>query len=88
MVEFFNAIKTRCDGQTWTKPDKADFVQAKASRLLDVFTMSQCEESVNYYLHCAFHHLPDIIRRLPIEVDDASGCCIEHAHQTVKQAML
>ena len=91
MIDFFNVLKQRVSdapGGFRTRDDKADAVKLKAGALLDTFTTFQCEESVNYYLHSAFHHLPDCVRACPIEVDDASGCCIEHAHQSVKRAML
>ena len=86
MVTFFNAIKVRCT-PTYTRVQKAADVKAKAEELLDTFTNFEAKESVNYYLHCAYHHLPDLIERCPIEIDDASGCCIEHTHQSVKQAI-
>ena len=90
VINFFNTVKQRVGepGGFQTRADKADAVKVKAGLLLDEFTKIQCEESVNYYLHLAFHHLPDAVRECPIEVDDASGCCIEHAHQTVKRAMM
>ena len=90
MIDFFNTVKRRCDepNSFRSRDEKADAVKEKASILLDVFTQAQADESVNYYLHAAYHHLPDAIRACPIEIDDASGCCIEHAHQTVKRAML
>ena len=90
LVDFFNAVKKRRDdnGGVQTRSEKADIVKQRAADLLQVFSDAQADESVNYYLHAAYHHLPELIRRCPIEVDDASGCCIEHAHQTVKRAML
>ena len=91
VIAFFNVLKQRVGNEPGgfsSRNDKAEAVKRTAGALLDDFTKFQCEESVNYYLHCAFHHLPDIVRECPIEVDDASGCCIEHAHQSVKRAML
>ena len=86
MVAFFNAVKVRCSS-TYSREQKATEVQLKAEALLDMFVCFEGKESVNYYLHSAFHHLPDQIRQCPIEIDDASGCCIEHAHQSVKRAI-
>ena len=87
MVSFFNCVKVRCCG-TYSRKQKAADVKAKAEELLDAFISFEARENVNYYLHCAYHHLPDLIERCPIEIDDASGCCIEHAHQSVKRSFV
>ena len=87
MITFFNSLKERTT-EHFTRKDKAARVKKCAENLLDKFTLLECDEVVNYYLHCAFHHLPDVIEMCPIEIDDASGCCIEHAHQPIKQALL
>ena len=87
MITFFNSLKERTT-EHFSRKDKAAAVKKCAENLLDKFTLLECDEVVNYYLHCAFHHLPDVIEVCPIEIDDASGCCIEHAHQPIKQALL
>ena len=87
MVAFFNSLKVRtCSG--YSRKDKAMDIKGHAEALLDSFCKLECEEVVTYYLHCAFQHLPDIVEACPIEIDDASGCCIEHAHQPIKRALL
>lgn len=86
LVKFFNAIKVRCT-TSYTRDEKAVDVKKTAEALLDTFVSFEAKESVNYHLHSAFHHLPDQILRCPIDIDDASGCCIEHAHQGVKRAI-
>ena len=87
VIEFFNALKVRTSN-SYTRKAKAANVKKRAEAMLDKFTALECDEVVNYYLHAAFHHLPDVIEACPIEIDDASGCCIEHAHQPIKQAMM
>ena len=87
MINFFNSLKVRVTDQ-YSRKDKAVDVKQHAERLLDAFCSLECEEVVTYYLHAAYHHLPDIIEACPIDIDDASGCCIEHAHQPIKRAML
>ena len=87
MIEFFNSLKVRTT-TSYTRKDKAAVIKKHAEALLDAFFSLECEEVVTYYLHCAFHHLPDMVEACPIEIDDASGCCIEHAHQPIKRALL
>ena len=68
--------------------EKARQVKQNAEMLLDKFSLLECDEIVNYYLHSAYHHLPEMIETCPIDIDDASGSCIEHAHQPIKSALL
>jgi hypothetical protein len=87
MIAFFNSLKLRTSA-SFSRKQNAMHVKKCAEDLLDTFALLECDEVANYYLHCAFHHLGDIIEVCPIEVDEASGCCIEHAHQPIKQALL
>jgi len=87
MIDFFNSLKIRT-GDSFTRIDKARTVKQQAELLLDKFSLLECDEAVNYYLHSAYHHLPEMVECCPIDVDDASGSCIEHAHQPVKTALL
>ena len=87
MISFFNSLKVRTSA-TFNRIEKARLIKTNAELLLDKFSLLECDEVVNYYLHAAYHHLPDIVENCPIEVDDASGCCIEHAHQPIKAALL
>ena len=67
MISFFNSLKVRTTGE-FTRAQKAAFVKERAEDLLDKFTQLECDEVVNYYLHCAYHHLPDVIEACPIEL--------------------
>ena len=87
MVTFFNSLKVRTS-VSFSRKDKAIVIKSNAEALLDKFSKLECEEVVNYYLHSAFHHLPDVVESCPVEIDDASGCAIEHAHQPIKRALL
>ena len=87
MITFFNALKVRT-GTSYTRTQKAEDINFHAEQLLDKMAVLECDEVVNYYLHCAYHHLADNAVDCPIEIDDASGCAIEHAHQPIKSALL
>jgi hypothetical protein len=87
MVEFYNILKTRAFDQA-TRSEKADKVCEAGKGIRDALKNFQGNEFVNYYLHCAMHHLPEQIRECPIDVFDASGCALEHLHKDVKRTLL
>ena len=87
MINFFNSLKLRTSND-YTRTEKAKTIKFHAEQLLDKFVALECDEVVNYYLHCAYHHLADAVVGCPVEIDDASGCAIEHAHQPIKSALL
>ena len=87
MLAFFNSLKVRATID-YSRTEKARDVKLHAERLIDKFRNLECDEVVNYSLHCAYHHLADAVVGCPIEIDDASGCAIEHAHQPIKRALL
>ena len=63
-------------------------MKAAVLQIRDSLKAFQGNEFVNYYLHCAIHHLPDQIRDCPVDVFDASGCALEHLHKDVKRTLL
>ena len=87
MVEFYNLLKTRAFDQA-TRSVKADNVCEAGKGIRDALKNFQGNEFVNYYLHCAIHHLPEQIRECPVDVFDASGCTLEHLHKDVKRTLL
>ena len=87
MLEFYNRLKHRA----FTDEDreaKALDIEKKARAIRDALTDFRGNEFVNYYLHCAIHHLPAQIRLCPVDVFDASGCALEHLHKDVKKTLL
>ena len=87
MVEFYNLLKVRAF-DAGARARKAEMVCGAAKGLRDALKVFQGNEFVNYYLHCAIHHLPDQIRECPVDVFDASGCALEHLHKDVKRTLL
>jgi hypothetical protein len=87
MLVFYNRLKTRAF-TTAEKVQKADDVCDAARAIRAALIGIQGNEVVNYYLHCAIVHLPEQIRLLPVDIFDASGCALEHAHIEVKRTLL
>ena len=56
-------------------------VDAFMPRLLAITDDSGC----TYYMHAMQHHLADMIRRLPVDVMDASTEPLEHKNSTNKR---
>ena len=73
---------------TYSRQNKASDVKRCAYALMQEIRTVESDEFVNYYIHCAFFHLPDQILRCPIDVNDASGGSIEHIHQPVKRSFM
>ena len=78
--------KRACVG--FSRAEKAETVKRCAFALMEEIRILESDELVNYYIHCAYFHLPDQILRCPIDVNDASGASIEHIHQPVKRAFM
>ena len=87
LIDFVNVTKKRIT-VGFSRQDKAAAVKHSAFALMERIRLVESDEFVNYYIHCAFFHLPDQILRCPIDVNDASGASIEHIHQPVKRAFL
>ena len=87
LVGFINATRQRTNPE-FDRATKAALVKNSAFSLMEEIRTLESDELVNYYLHCAYFHLPDQILRCPIDVNDASGASIEHIHQPVKRAFM
>ena len=87
MVDFYNRVKKRAFTQC-ERSTKAVEVRQAAFAIRDALKAFHGNEFVNYYLHCAMHHLPDQILQCPVDVFDASGCALEHLHKDVKRTLL
>ena len=83
LLEFFNALKTRCS-ETYDRTSKAQSVRQKALRLKVSFKAVKGDDFTCYYLHAAEAHLPAQILESDFDVFEASGCAIEHLHKSVK----
>ena len=87
MVDFYNVLKVRAFDAS-ERARKVEIVFTAAKGIRDALKCLQGNEFVNYYLHCAIHHLPDQIRECAVDVFDASGCALEHMHKDVKRTLL
>ena len=87
MLDFYNRLKKRAL-TVEEKELKAQEIGNAARGLRSELTSFRGNEFVNYYLHCAIAHLPDQIRKCPVDIFDASGCAIEHLHINVKKTLL
>ena len=87
MLNFYNLLKKRALNPA-ERQQKANFIESAAKEIRSSLTEFRGNEFVNYYLHCAIHHLPEQIRRCVVDVFDASGCALEHLHKDVKKTLL
>ena len=87
MVEFYNRLKKRAFSEA-ERSMKAVEIRQAAVAIRDALKTFHGNEFVNYYLHCAIHHLPAQIIQCPVDVFDASGCALEHLHKDVKRTLL
>ena len=67
---------------------KADEVEHLASDLLNIWKREiSGAKGVTFYMHAAYHHLPDMIRRLPCDILLASGDSFEAKNQQLKKIL-
>ena len=87
MKRLINCVRLHAAGQE-QRSAKADQVKLFALELLtlwrrEVSTYRGC----NFYMHIAYHHLPDFIRRLPVDILQASGDSFEAKNQEMKRRL-
>ena len=67
---------------------KATEVKDLAGKLLDTWASEVSKASgVTFYMHAAYHHLPDMIRVLPVDIILASGDAFEAKNQQLKRVL-
>ncbi len=66
---------------------KASEVGRAAAVLVDKWREWGGVESVKYYLHTLVMHIPDQIRRCPVEWTDVSGAAVEMLNKFMKKLM-
>ena len=81
MLELIEICRERAYGEG-ARLKKALRVEACAAKLLECW--NKITANVTYYMHAAYHHLPDQIRRLPVDILDASGDTFEGKNQHLK----
>ena len=87
MKRLINRVRLHAAGQV-QRSAKAAEVKAVAFELLtlwrnEVSTFRGC----NFYMHIAYHHLPDFINRLPVDILQASGDSFEAKNQEMKRRL-
>ena len=87
MKDIINEARLFASGQA-ARQAKADRVKQSAEKLLilwakEVSSLKGC----NFYMHTAFHHLPDFICRLPVDILQASGDSFEAKNQEMKRRL-
>ena len=85
MVKLIDCVRKRAEGPV-QRIEKAERVKEIARALLVSWKENICEsKGTSWYMHGAYHHLPDMIRRLPVDVLEASGDSFEHKNQDLKR---
>ena len=87
MKKIINCVRMHASGQA-ERMKKASLVREYARELLVVWAKSVSKfRGANFYMHAAFHHLPDFIERLPVDVLQASGDSFEAKNQEMKKIL-
>ena len=87
MKRITNAIRVRAVGQE-ARVIKAEQVKTAAGLLLQLWAAKVSQwRGANFYMHIAFHHLPDFICRLPVDILQASGDSFEAKNQEMKRRL-
>ena len=87
MKSIINDIRLHASGAT-ARSEKAKRVKATASMLLELWRKEVSNfKGANFYMHIAFHHIPDFIARLPVDILQASGDSFEAKNQEMKRRL-
>ena len=87
MKKIINCVRLHADGAEARKA-KADVVRKYAKALLELWAKKLSSfKGANFYMHIAFHHLPDFIERLPVDILQASGDSFEAKNQEMKKIL-
>jgi hypothetical protein len=82
---FWNTLSTRAPYNE--RELKASRVKNLGRLLHTAFVDIGGEGAVTYYIHAAHAHFPDLIKRLPVDIMDASGSGIEQVNQEIKRTV-
>ena len=87
MKDIINAIRFHAAGPA-ARLAKSVVVKEKARQLLLLWNAEVSQfRGANFYMHIAFHHLPEFIARLPVDILQASGDSFEAKNQELKRRL-
>ena len=87
MKNIINCVRLHAAGQE-ARNKKAALVRQHAKDLLVLWTKKVSHlRGSNFYMHTAFHHIPDFIERLPVDILQASGDSFEAKNQEMKKIL-
>ena len=87
MADLIDRLRERANSSELRQQKAAD-VERLAGTLLDKWqTCTSSVKGTTYYMHAAFHHLPDQIRSLPVDIIWASGDSFEAKNQQLKRIL-
>ena len=87
MKRIINAVRLHANGQAERSCKAAD-VREAAGQLLQLWQKEVSKyRGCNFYMHIAYHHLPDFIERLPVDILQASGDSFEAKNQELKRRL-
>ena len=87
MTNLINCLRVRaCNDKE--RLEKADKVEMLAVTLLNVWKKeTAASKGATFYMHAVVHHLPEMIRCLPVDVLLASGDSFEAKNQQLKRIL-
>ena len=87
MKKIINAVRMHAAGED-ARVAKAQRVREAARCLLELWASKVSQwRGANFYMHIAYHHLPDFIERLPVDILQASGDSFEAKNQEMKRRL-
>ena len=87
MKQIINRVRLHASGQA-ARNAKAAAVKEAAGELLALWEKDVSKfRGANFYMHIAYHHLPDFISRLPVDILQASGDSFEAKNQELKRRL-
>ena len=85
MLELIDLCRTRAFGDD-ERQEKGLEVEKCGERLLQAWKKIS-QTGASFYMHAAYHHLPEQIRTLPVDIIDASGESFEAKNQQLKRIL-
>ena len=87
MKRIINHVRLHASGQV-ARTTKAAAVKEAAGELLTLWEKEVSKyRGANFYMHIAYHHLPEFIARLPVDILQASGDSFEAKNQELKRRL-
>ena len=87
MRRLINRVRLHAAGSI-ERLSKSVEVKAIALELLNLWRAEVSSfRGCNFYMHIAYHHLPDFIARLPVDILQASGDSFEAKNQEMKRRL-